>query len=47
MTADLGAFSSGNMADSETFTFTFTAPGTYAYHCTIHPTMVGTITVNP
>ena len=47
VTADLGAFNSGNIGDSETFTFTFTAPGTYAYHCAIHPTMVGAITVNP
>ncbi len=47
VTADGGAFNSGTMADSETFTFTFTAPGVYPYHCTIHPTMVGTITVNP
>lgn len=30
-----------------TFTFTFTTAGTYNYHCGIHPTMVGTITVNP
>jgi plastocyanin len=25
--------------------FTFTTPGTYAYHCAIHPTIKGTITV--
>lgn len=30
-----------------TFTFTFTTAGTYTYHCNIHPTMVGSITVNP
>lgn len=30
-----------------TFTFTFTTAGTYTYHCSIHPTMVGSITVNP
>ena len=35
------------MGDGETFTFTFTTAGVYPYHCTIHPTMVGTITVNP
>ena len=47
VTADAGAFNSGNMADGETFSFTFTTAGVYPYHCTNHPTMVGTITVNP
>ena len=47
VTADLGAFNSGSMAESNTFTFTFTTPGTYDYHCSIHPTMVGQIIVNP
>ena len=28
-----------------TFRFTFTQPGTYLYHCTIHPYMQGTIVV--
>src|SRR5262249_12084958 len=28
-----------------TFRFTFTQPGTYHYHCTIHPSMQGTIVV--
>ncbi len=42
-----GGFNSGNMGDGETFTFTFTTAGVYPYHCTNHPTMVGTITVNP
>jgi plastocyanin len=27
------------------YTRTFTTPGTYAYHCTVHPQMTGTITV--
>ena len=29
------------------YTYTFTAPGTYRYFCTVHPTMTGVITVNP
>ena len=28
-----------------TFDFTFTQPGTYSYHCTVHPYMKGTIVV--
>lgn len=28
-----------------TFSFTFTQPGTYTYHCMIHPYMKGTIVV--
>jgi plastocyanin len=45
------AFDSGNMLVGDTFSFTFTEPGTYNYVCTFHssgdpPTgMVGTITV--
>ncbi|MDH5615431.1 MAG: cupredoxin domain-containing protein, partial [Acidimicrobiia bacterium] len=27
------------------FSFTFSTPGTYAYICTIHPSMTGMITV--
>ena len=30
----------------DTFKFTFNKPGVYKYLCTIHPKMVGTITVN-
>lgn len=29
----------------ETFTATFTEPGTYKYHCTPHPHMMGTVIV--
>jgi len=29
----------------DTYAVTFAKPGTYAYYCTIHPTMVGTIVV--
>jgi plastocyanin len=32
-------------AGSGTFTFTFTKPGEYPYYCSIHPVMVGWITV--
>ncbi|HKH84035.1 MAG TPA: plastocyanin/azurin family copper-binding protein [Gemmatimonadales bacterium] len=45
ITADDLSFTSGNLAPDLTFEHTFTAPGTYPYHCSIHPTMKGTITV--
>ena len=44
-TADDGSFDSGTIGAGATFTFTFDEPGEYAYVCTIHPTMSGTITV--
>src|SRR6266480_3516087 len=38
--------SSGNQSGTTTFNTTFTAVGTYTYHCTIHPTqMTGSVTV--
>ncbi|RRQ25932.1 copper-binding protein [Rhodococcus sp. Eu-32] len=30
---------------SDTFTHTFTEPGTFTYHCTPHPDMTGTVVV--
>ncbi len=47
VTADGGAFDSGNINSGEAWGHTFTATGTYAYHCAIHPTMVGTLVVTP
>lgn len=37
---------SGNLGPNSTFQAVFTAPGTYDYHCGIHPSMTGTIIVN-
>lgn len=42
---DAGAFDSGVISPKKAYTFTFTATGTYTYHCSIHPTMTGTINV--
>jgi plastocyanin len=43
-----GAFpSSGNLGRGGTHTVSFNAAGTYEYHCSIHPNMVGSIVVNP
>jgi plastocyanin len=47
VTADGGLFDSGQIQPRSAFTFTFTAPGTYTYHCSNHTSMVGTIIVNP
>ena len=38
-------FNSGNLDPNATFSYTFTTAGTYKYHCSIHPSMTGTITV--
>jgi plastocyanin len=45
VTADDGAFDSGNLAGGKSFSFTFDEAGTYAYHCNIHRRMTGTVTV--
>jgi plastocyanin len=43
--ADGGEFQSENLASGFAFTFTFDTAGTFAYHCSIHPTMTGTVVV--
>jgi plastocyanin len=42
---DEGMFRSAALDTDESFSFKFDKPGTYHYTCTIHPRMVGTITV--
>ncbi|MBV9120729.1 MAG: cupredoxin domain-containing protein [Chloroflexi bacterium] len=46
VTADDGSFDSGPILVNAKFSFTPTKPGTFAYHCSIHPTMHGTLLVN-
>ena len=45
VTADDGSFDSTLMAAGASFSQTFDTAGTFAYHCTIHPEMIGTVTV--
>ena len=35
------------MGAAKAYSFTFTGAGSIAYHCSIHPSMTGTITVTP
>jgi len=36
---------SGDLAPGKTYTFTYNTAGTFKYHCSIHPSMTGTVTV--
>jgi plastocyanin len=45
VTADDGSFDTGTLAKGTSGSHTFATAGTFAYHCTIHPTMTGTVTV--
>lgn len=46
VTSDIkGLFDSGVLNPGKKFDFTFKTPGSYGYHCSIHPGMQGTITV--
>jgi plastocyanin len=43
--SDTGAFQGGALGTGASYSFTFTTPGTFPYHCVIHPSMHGTVTV--
>ena len=48
VTADNGtSFDSGSIEPKAGFRLTPTTAGTFAYHCTFHPWMKGTLTVTP
>jgi plastocyanin len=38
-------FESPLLKPGESFSFTFSVPGVYQYYCSLHPTMLGTVTV--
>jgi len=42
---DLPGLVSGTLAQGQTYSFTFDKPGTFGYHCHIHPSMTGRIIV--
>ena len=44
-TSDAPGWNSGIVGAGRTFSFTFQTPGTFSYHCDVHPSMVGTVVV--
>ncbi|HUS36356.1 MAG TPA: PQQ-dependent sugar dehydrogenase [Verrucomicrobiae bacterium] len=44
-TSDSGAFNSGFLSQDQSFSHTFSAAGSFPFHCTPHPDMAGTIVV--
>jgi plastocyanin len=46
VTADDKSFDSGSIAAGGKFTYTFTTTGSFTYHCSFHPGMTATLTVN-
>jgi plastocyanin len=47
VTSDTGVFDSGAIKKADgTFSLTFSTAGTFAYHCTLHSTMHGTVVVS-
>jgi hypothetical protein len=47
VTFEDGTFNSGNIAGGSGFKHVFLQPGTYSYHCSIHPNMIGQVVVTP
>ena len=45
VTADDNSFNSGNIAVGGRYSKQFSTAGTFAYHCTLHPEMKGTVVV--
>lgn len=45
VSSDSNAFESGTMNQGQAFQFTFKTPGTYPYHCSVHPNMKATVVV--
>jgi plastocyanin len=45
LTFDNGGPDCGTLASTDTLSVLFPGPGTYAYHCSIHPAMKGSVVV--
>ena len=45
VTADGGSFDSSGLANGDTYSRQFTKPGSYPYHCKLHPFMKGVVVV--
>ena len=45
VTSSENVFTSPGLDEGETFSYEFSTPGTYTYHCKLHPEMTATITV--
>jgi plastocyanin len=45
VTSPAGMFASAALETDDTFSYTFNAPGTYAYFCALHPHMKSTVVV--
>jgi plastocyanin len=45
--ADDSSWASDNLQTGAAFSHTFTTAGTFPYHCSIHPSMKGTVVVQP
>ena len=45
VTADDGSFDSGTLQPGESYSHTFQGAGMVPYHCSIHPSMTGSVTV--
>jgi len=43
---DLPGFESGTLRPGDSYTYTFNKEGAWSYHCHLHSTMTGTVTVN-
>ena len=46
ITANDGSFDSGSIGGGSQYEHTFSQPGTYRYHCAIHPSMTGEVIVS-
>jgi plastocyanin len=47
ITSDAGDWDSGSLSQGQSYSHTFTQEGTFTYHCTVHPSMTGTVVVTP